>query len=75
MRSPVCPVCLCVPPLYLLNQLVEFHEIQYGGHAIEGDLDAVLFNPVSSTIPKWRTFKLLRWVQNLHQSTWNHEIL
>jgi hypothetical protein len=58
-----------------VNQLVDFYEIQYGGHAIEGDLDAVLFNPVSSTIPKWRTFKLLRWMQNLHQSTWDHEIL
>jgi hypothetical protein len=42
-----------------LNQLVDFYEIQYGGHAIEGDLDAVLFNPVPLTIPNWRTFKLL----------------
>jgi hypothetical protein len=58
-----------------LNQLVDFNEIQYGGHAIEGDLDAVFFNPVPSTIPKWRTFKLLRWMQNLHQSTWDHAIL
>jgi hypothetical protein len=33
------------------------------------------FNPVSSTIPKWRTFKLLRWIQNLHQPTWDCEIL
>jgi len=33
------------------------------------------FYPVASTIPKWRTFKLLRWMQNLHQSTWDHEIL
>jgi hypothetical protein len=47
--------------------------MQYGGHAIEGDLDAVLLNPVTSTIPKWRTFKLLRWMQNMHQSTWDHE--
>jgi hypothetical protein len=56
-----------------LNQLVDFYENH--GHAIEGDLEAVLFNPVSSTIPKWRTFKLLRWMQNLHRSTWEHEIL
>jgi hypothetical protein len=42
---------------------------------MEGDLDAVLFNPVPSTFPKWRTFKRLRWMQNLHQSTWDHEIL
>jgi hypothetical protein len=32
-------------------------------------------NPVLSSIPKWRTFKLLRWMQNLHQSTWELEIL
>jgi hypothetical protein len=51
------------------------YEIQLGGHAIEGGLDAVLFNPVPLTIPKWRTFKLLRLMQNLHQSTWDHEIL
>jgi hypothetical protein len=58
-----------------LNQLVDFYEIQYGGHAIEGDLVAVLFNSVPSTIPKWRKFKLLRWMQNLRQSTWEHDIL
>jgi hypothetical protein len=58
-----------------LNQLVGFYEIQWQGHDIEGDLDAVLFNPVPSIITKWRTFKLLRWMQNLHQSTWDHEIL
>jgi hypothetical protein len=58
-----------------LNQLVDFYEIQQGGHAIEGDLDAVLFNPIPSSIQKWRTFKLLRWMQNLHQSTWDHESL
>jgi hypothetical protein len=44
-------------------------------HATEGDLDTILFNPASSAAPKWRTFKLLRWMQNLHQSTWGHEIL
>jgi hypothetical protein len=55
--------------------MVDFYEIQYGGHVIEGDLDAVLFNPVTSTIPKWRTLKRLRWMQNLHQSTWEHAIL
>jgi hypothetical protein len=55
--------------------MVDFYEIQQGGHAIEGDLDAIIINPVPSSIPKWRTFKLLRWVQNLHKSTWDHEIL
>jgi hypothetical protein len=41
------------------NQLVDFYEIQQGSHAVEGGVDAIIFNPVASTIPKWRTFKLL----------------
>jgi hypothetical protein len=35
----------------------------YAGDAIEDDLDATFFNLIASAIPKWRTFKLLRWVQ------------
>jgi hypothetical protein len=35
-------------------------EILYGGGDTEGDLDSMLFNPIASTISKWRTFKLLR---------------
>jgi hypothetical protein len=65
-------VCL---PLITVEPNGRFYEIQWGGHAMEGDLDAVLFNPVPSTIPKYRTFKLPRWMQNLHQSAWDHEIL
>jgi hypothetical protein len=33
------------------------------------------FNPVASAVPKWRTFKFLRWMQNLHQLTWDHGML
>jgi hypothetical protein len=33
------------------------------------DLDAIVSNAIAATIPKWRTFKLLRWMHNLHQST------
>jgi hypothetical protein len=58
-----------------MNQLVDFYEIQYGGHVIEDDHDALHFNPVPSSISKWRAFKRLRWMQNLHQSTWDHVIL
>jgi hypothetical protein len=36
---------------------------------------AMLLNPIASTIPKWRTFRLLRWMQNFHQSTLDHDIL
>jgi hypothetical protein len=43
----------------LLNRLVDLDEILYGDD-IEYDLDSMLFNPVASTISKWRTFKLLR---------------
>jgi hypothetical protein len=34
-----------------------------------------MFNPIASTIPKWPKFNLLRWMQNFHQSTWDHGIL
>jgi hypothetical protein len=44
----------------LLNQMVDFHEIQQEGHAIKGDLDATFFNPVASIFQKWRTLELLR---------------
>jgi hypothetical protein len=36
---------------------VELHVIQ---HATEGDLGAIIFNLVASTVSKWRTFKLLK---------------
>jgi hypothetical protein len=57
------------PPHQLLNQLVDFNEMQWEGHAIESDLDAINFNAIAAAIPKWRTFRLLRWVQNLHKLT------
>jgi hypothetical protein len=28
---------------YLLNYLVDFHEVWYGGNAILGDLDAIIY--------------------------------
>jgi hypothetical protein len=42
-----------------LNQLVDFHEILYEDHVIEGDHDRKSSNLAASTIPRWRTFKLL----------------
>jgi hypothetical protein len=56
----------------LWSYFVQFHEIQHGGHATEGEVDAVIFNLVASTVPKWKTFKLLRWTQNLYQSAREH---
>jgi hypothetical protein len=55
--------------------LVDFHEIHYGGHVIEDDLGAIIFNPVASDIPRWQTFMLLKLTQNFHQSTRDHEIV
>jgi hypothetical protein len=46
---------------------VDLDEILYRGDDIEDDLDSILFNPVASTISKWRTFKVLRWAQLLNQ--------
>jgi hypothetical protein len=66
--------CPSVCPLKKLNQLVDFHGIQYGGHVIKAGIDCVLFNLVPLTNSKW-TFKLLRWMQHLYQSAWGHEIL
>jgi hypothetical protein len=42
---------------------VDCHEIWQAGVAIEDDLDATIFNLTASAIPKWRVFKLLRWMQ------------
>jgi hypothetical protein len=43
-------MCLSIP-YQLLNQLVDIYEIQYEGHAIEVDHNAIS-NPVASTITK-----------------------
>jgi hypothetical protein len=58
-----------------MNLLVDLVEILYGGDDIECYLDYILFNPVASTIPKWRTFKLLRRVQVLNRLMDLDEIL
>jgi hypothetical protein len=49
-------------------------KIQQEGYAIKNDLDAIIFNPIASTIPKWRALKPLKWMQNLLQSTSSHEV-
>jgi hypothetical protein len=58
-----------------LKQIVDLYEIWEGGHIIEVELYTILCNPVASTILEYQTFRLLRWVQNLHQSVWDHDIL
>jgi hypothetical protein len=54
---------------------VDLDEILHGGDGIEYYLDYIIFNPVASTIPKWRTFKLLRRVQLLNRFVDLDEIL
>jgi hypothetical protein len=46
MLSSSC-LCVCLSPYTLLNQLVDFYKIKYGGHAIEGDLETIVFNSVA----------------------------
>jgi hypothetical protein len=46
---------------------VDLDENSYGDYGIEYYLDYILFNPVASTIPKWRTFKLVRWALLLNR--------
>jgi hypothetical protein len=54
---------------------VDLDEIFQGGEDIEDDLHSILFNAVASTIPKWRSFKLLKWVQLLNRLVDFDEIL
>jgi hypothetical protein len=49
--------------------LVDYHEIWYGGNAIRGDFDAVIFNPISSTILKQLRFKVVSWRHDFHPYT------
>jgi hypothetical protein len=59
----------------IFNPLVDLDEILYEDDNIEIDLDSILLNPVPSNIPKWRTFKLLWWVQRLNRLVDSDEIL
>jgi hypothetical protein len=58
-----------------LNRLVDLDEILQGSDGIEYYLGYILFNPVASTSPKWRTFKLLWWTHLLNRLVDLDEIL
>jgi hypothetical protein len=45
---------------------VDLDEILYEGDDTEDDLNSILFYAVASTIQKWLTFKLTRWVHLLN---------
>jgi hypothetical protein len=52
-----------------LNRLVDFHEIWYGGNAIQAELGAIIFNPISSTILKWLRYKGVSWKHDFQPCT------
>jgi hypothetical protein len=54
---------------------VDLDEILSGNDDIEDDLGSILLNAVASIFQKWRTFKLLRWVQLLNRLVYLDEIL
>jgi hypothetical protein len=56
IKSPVC-LSVCLSPT---NRLVYFHEIWYGVKTIEGNLDAIILNPLASIILKWLRFKVVK---------------
>jgi hypothetical protein len=70
MRSPV-----CLPTLVTFEPTDSFHKIQQRGHALEGDLGTIILNSIASTILKLQRFRLLRWIENLHQPAWDYQRL
>jgi hypothetical protein len=76
MRSPVClSVRLRVSPPITFELIGRFLWNSVGRSYHWRWPRRLTFYSVPSTVPKWRTFKLPRWMQNLHQSTWDHQIL
>jgi hypothetical protein len=49
--------------------LVNRHDIWYRGNAIQGDQDAIIFNPTSSTILKLLKFKVVSWRHDVQPCT------
>jgi hypothetical protein len=50
---------------------VDVREIWYSGAAIQGDHDAVIFNPISSTILKWLRLRVVSWRHDVQPCTDN----
>jgi hypothetical protein len=55
VRSLCLSAHLCVYKIW--NQFVHFYEVQQEGHAIQGDLNTIIFNAVTATILERRTFR------------------
>jgi hypothetical protein len=54
---------------------LDLDNILYGDADIKVDLNSTLLNPVASTVPKWQTFELLRFVLLLNHLVDLDEIL
>jgi hypothetical protein len=52
-----------------LNRLVNIHDIWYGGNAIQVNLSAVIFNPISSTILRRLRFRVVSWGHDFQACT------
>jgi hypothetical protein len=52
-----------------LNRSVDFNDIWWGGNAIQVDIDAIIFNPISSTILKCLKFKVVSWRHDFQPCT------
>jgi hypothetical protein len=50
---------------------VDVREIRQAGAAIHGDHDAVIFNPIYSTILKWLRLKVVSWRHDVQPCTAN----
>jgi hypothetical protein len=48
------------PSLITSETIGRFHEFWYGSNAIQGDLDAIIYNPIASIILKLLTFEIVR---------------
>jgi hypothetical protein len=48
------------PPLITFEPLVGFREIWNEGNVIQGDLDAIIFNPIASILLKLLNFTAVR---------------
>jgi hypothetical protein len=57
------------PPLITFEPLGNLHDIWYGDDAIQVDLDAIIFNPIASTILKWLRFNVVSWRHALQPCT------
>jgi hypothetical protein len=67
------PVCVCCVSFYLCPPLITFETISGSSWNLVGTYwhsrwpPRHIFNPVASTISKWRTFKFLCWAQLLNR--------